>query len=357
MPEVWILAGDSASWGGFTGDLYGGGNGGAVAGKTEVTLGQGDYTGNLSGGGNGAGGTVGSGTLFHFTSDGAARISGNVFGGGDNGAAVSNGAVVELNNANTVIDGDVYGGGRNAAVNGGTTVRMSGGTVTNVYGGGKGGQVSGDAVLLISGGNVTGEAFAGGSGGLVTGNTRLVLNTSVDGDIYGGGKNGNVAGNTAVEVNANFKGDIYGGGYNGAVFGRIAITIAAGCDAAGAFIYAGGTGDVNTATKTGDAITLNINSAAYNQAYNIVLGTCNDASTAGNATVYGNVVLNVQSNSESGTSLAQIYVGGYRTAAGITTVTGKATLTLGEVLFSGHLLAAGMRPEPGLPSSSKAVLN
>lgn len=157
-------------------------------------------------------------------------------------------------------------------------------------------------MLLIAGGNITGEAFAGGSGGLVTGNTRLVLNTSVDGDIYGGGKNGNVAGNAAVEVNANFRGDIYGGGCSGAVFGRIVITIAAGCDAAGAFIYAGGTGDVNTATKTGDAITVNINSAVCNQAYNIVLGTCNDASSAGNATVYGDVVLNLQNNGSRGGS-------------------------------------------------------
>ena len=340
--EVWILAGDSGNWGGVTGDVYGGGNGGAVAGRTEITLGHGDYLGNIFGGGTGAGGTVGSGTLFHFTSDGTVRISGHIYGGGDNGAVVSNGAVVDLNNKNAVVNGDVYGGGRNAAVDGGTTVRISGGTVTNVYGGGRGGQVNGDAVLLIAGGNITGEAFAGGSGGLVTGNTRLVLNTSVDGDIYGGGKNGNVAGNAAVEVNANFRGDIYGGGCSGAVFGRIVITIAAGCDAAGAFIYAGGTGDVNTATKTGDAITVNINSAVCNQAYNIVLGTCNDASSAGNATVYGDVVLNLQNNGAgAGASSGRIYVGGYRTAAGTTTVTGKATLTIGSVRMSDILFAGG----------------
>lgn len=73
-----------------------------------------------------------------------------------------------------------------------------------------------------------------------------------------------------------------------------------------------------------------------------MLGTCNDASSAGNATVYGDVVLNLQNNGAgAGASSGRIYVGGYRTAAGTTTVTGKATLTIGSVRMSDILFAGG----------------
>ena len=248
-----------------------------------------------------------------------------------------------LDNAGTRISGGIYGGGRDGAVvSGGAVVNILNGSVTDVYGGGKNSLVEGDTTLTLTGGNITGEAFAGGNGGNVTGNARLVLNTTVDGDIYGGGRNGDVYGSTALEINADFKGDIYGGGSGGDVFGKISIALTAGCAAADKFIYAGGTGDVNTAAGTGDAITVTIDSPAYGSAYNIVLGTRNGSGAGGNSTIYGDIRLNlIRNGAASGAASGRIYMGGYRTVSGTTTVTGKAYLSIGAVTLSGILFAGG----------------
>lgn len=54
------------------------------------------------------------------------------------------------------------------------------------------------------------------------------------------------------------------------------------------------------------------------------------------------MVLNLQNNGAGAeASSGRIYVGGYRTAAGTTTVTGKATLTIGSVRMSDILFAGG----------------
>ncbi|HCH84065.1 MAG TPA: hypothetical protein DFL85_00970 [Lentisphaeria bacterium] len=309
---VRINAGNDA-WGGLTGDVHGGGSNGRVGGKAEIFLDYGNIEGNIYGGGTGSASVVAGGTLINLDNAGAV-VSGGIYGGGRDGAVVSGGAVVNILN----------------------------GSVTDVYGGGKNSLVEGDTTLTLTGGNITGEAFAGGNGGNVTGNARLVLNTTVDGDIYGGGRNGDVYGSTALEINADFKGDIYGGGSGGDVFGKISIALTAGCAAADKFIYAGGTGDVNTAAGTGDAITVTIDSPAYGSAYNIVLGTRNGSGAGGNSTIYGDIRLNlIRNGAASGAASGRIYMGGYRTVSGTTTVTGKAYLSIGAVTLSGILFAGG----------------
>ncbi len=349
-------------WGGTVGSVYGGGNGSGstVIGETIVTVG-GSVTGVIYGGGNNA--DVDGNTNVTFTWGNADLV----YGGGNNAnvsgiSALTIGGNAELAYAgcNNAISGsnkltvsggystNIYGGGSSGSSVTNITVDIIGGNTVNLYGGGNGDQVNGDITMTLSGGNITGRAFAGGGeGSTVFGNVTWNLQSGVEGDIYGGGYKSNVHGNTTLNISANINGNVFGGGDLGEVFGKINITLSAGCDANGKTIYGGGSGNVNTASQTGTAIKITVNSDSFAEAYNIVLGNYNDA-IGEDSNVFGDIELDLQKNG-AGTTAAtgRIYVGGYRVAEGITTVTGKATLTIGSARLTNTLLAGGFASNNG----------
>ena len=104
-----------------------------------------------------------------------ATVGGNVYGGGDLGAVVGS-TTVTIQHANTQIGNDVYGGGNKADVSGSVIVNVNNGTIANdVYGGGALADVNVTNNALTTGatttvnlnnGTVTGNVYGGGLGDL-----------------------------------------------------------------------------------------------------------------------------------------------------------------------------------------------
>ena len=102
----------------------------------------------------------------------------------------------------------IYGGYESDALNGNTSVTMTGGTVRAIYGGGN--WLEGDSRAMVSG-----ETMLDISGGMVAG------------DVYGGGNNSNAsAGGTNIKITGGeIAGSVYGGGMQGKVTGTVSVTI------------------------------------------------------------------------------------------------------------------------------------
>ena len=172
----------------------------------------------------------------------AAKITGNVYGGGNeaditgdtqvnistqkNGASYAS-VTLAANATGVSIDGDVFGAGKGvdsyaevAKVEGSTTIVIGGGEIKkSVYGGGELSQVGGDTDIRVMGGTIGtttlggetyGNVYGGGKGnkdskngtidnatlvaaGLIKGNTNITVSGgSIIHNIYGGGAHGSV---------------------------------------------------------------------------------------------------------------------------------------------------------------------
>lgn len=273
------------------GNVYGGGDKGAVSGSTTITiLDSSNITNNVFGGGNQANVSGDTsiytensniGTVYGGGNAGAVNGTGNVenastvtilgstidksvYGGGNKGKVNGNTYVLITESVGddgntlkaTTIGGSVYGGGRAANVNG-TYVGIQNKTqAQNIFGGGELGEVETSTNVYIEESTITNNVYGGGQGteassdtslpGQVKGNCNLKIlnNTTINNRVFGGGQGitAVVGKNTTVEFkeNSTTGDDIYGGGDNGPVNGTTSLFISSGN--IGGSAYAAGNG-------------------------------------------------------------------------------------------------------------------
>ena len=201
VQKSFVVVADEAQ---ISGNVYGGGNNGYCTDDTEVWV--------LGGGKN------------------TMKVSGSVYGGanlsrseGANTVTVKNGTIV----------GSVYGGAQGSSatsnivyVTGKATVNVSGGTMTNVYGGGLGAQtrMNSGTEVNISGGTINNNVYGGGALGTVNAvGTVVTVSGGTVNDVYGAGmgsssQRANITGSTTVAVSGGtVNGSVYGSGQNGTV--------------------------------------------------------------------------------------------------------------------------------------------
>ena len=262
-------------------DVYGGGFGGttttaniylneAVLPGEDNPIGGNANVTNIYGGSN-TNGTVGTSnvnlSLGNVT---------NVFGGG-NGAGVGT--------ANVNLDGitidTIFGGSKNAGVTTNTNVQLNSGTVTNVFGGGYDTGVT-NANVTQNGATVT-NIFGGNQGGTGDGgettNATININNATAQNIYGGNQNKGITRNATINITGTsvVNGELYGGGL-GTDIGRSDMTGSTTINITGGTIM----NDINGGSK---------NATVYGTT-NINIGkdaVTNDALTAGNIVINGNI--------------------------------------------------------------------
>lgn len=201
----------------ITGNVFGGGDNGPVNGYTNVNVISSAVNGTVYGGGNNA--EVGRDTKVIINNSNINTI----FGGGNLGI-VRNNTDVDIINSSKI--GTLYGGGCSAAVNGYTDVYVEGCPVDNVYGGGQGidATVQNDTnVTLVPNGAtktiINQNVYGGGDQGRVNGKTLInVTETTVTGTVYGGGNRADIGNNTGIYITDNSEvNSVYGGGNEGKV--------------------------------------------------------------------------------------------------------------------------------------------
>lgn len=231
-----------------SGNVYGGGNIGYIAHKSNVYILGGTVGGSVFGGAygnefdiptsnvyveggkvNGSvyGGSNNSGTVNNSNITMTDGTTENVFGGGfgqntNIGTTATPGSST-VNISGGTINNNVYGGGEEGKVNGNADVTVSGGTMKNVFGAGKGGtttaQVSGQTFVTVSGGTISESVYGGGEAGDVVKSGQLastvtVSGGSIAGDVFGGGRMGKTNGNTEVDIKGGIiRGSVFGGAY------------------------------------------------------------------------------------------------------------------------------------------------
>ena len=159
----------------ISGNVYGGGLGATATVKAnpKVTIGYDATMGTPSTASSLIQNLVGS--TYTMPEALYAKVGGNVYGGGDLGAVVGSTSVT-IQHANTQIGNDVYGGGNKADVSGSVVVNVNNGTIDHdVYGGGALADVNVTNNALTTGatttvnlnnGTVTGNVYGGGLGDL-----------------------------------------------------------------------------------------------------------------------------------------------------------------------------------------------
>ena len=198
---------------GIRGNVFGGGNQGAVTANPTVNVGYDDASMST---------LIPEGYLIAEASR-RAYVTGNVYGGGNEAGVTS----PTVNIISGTVATDVYGGcNTNGTVTGDIAVNLTGGTVGNdVFGGGKGNATAtqGNVTVTINGGAVTRDVYGGSALGQVNDAladlTKVWLKSgTVGGNLYGGGMgqaeiadNGQLNGNVEVHIN--------GGTVTGSVFG------------------------------------------------------------------------------------------------------------------------------------------
>ena len=250
-----------------TGNVYGGGNIGYIAHKSNVYILGGTIEGSVFGGAYGnalviptsnvyvEGGTVngsvyggsnstGTVTNSHVTVSDCEKVT-NVFGGGL-GASTVIGANTEVNVSGGTINNNVYGGGEEGSITSNTAVTISGGTMNSVYGAGLGtkytsdtwpptaanANIGGTTTVTVSGGTMA-NVYGGGENGSVAWNatatstagksTVTVSGGEVTENVFGGGENGTTQGSTVVNITGgNIRGNAFGGALG--AHGRIYVT-------------------------------------------------------------------------------------------------------------------------------------
>lgn len=166
-------------------------------------------------------------------------IRGNVFGGGNQGAVTANpivnigydatsmsalipeGYSIAEANRRAYVTGSVYGGGNEAGVTSPTVNIISGTVADDVYGGcNTNGTVTGDIAVNLTGGTVGNDVFGGGKGNATAtqGNVTVTIEGgTVTRDVYGGSALGQVNDETTDLTKVWLKsgtvgGNLYGGG-------------------------------------------------------------------------------------------------------------------------------------------------
>ena len=174
---------------------------GKTFGNVEMNINGGTIYANVYGGGAG----VGEVKLKNGDTYGAltnmARLTGN--------SVVKIGGDAEIRSSKGK-GGNVYGGGMLAAVDGTTSIKISGtATITgNVYGAAQG--VTSESSLIHTQTLENAQQF-----GLVNGNTTVTTsdNPTISGDIYGGAESAITNGNTSITLDGcTLNGNVYGGG-------------------------------------------------------------------------------------------------------------------------------------------------
>jgi len=203
------------SGGKIHGNVYGGGNAAAVKGTVEINaLSGSNITGDLYGGSNSSEAVTG---LITINSAGEVR---NIFGAGNGSSTEANGGTRVTVQNGASVSGNVYGGGEQGTVTQ-TEVVLSGGTITgSVFGGGNRVGTSRATVTLSDGPTITGNIYGGSN---VEGETTVseitVGGTRLD-DIYGGGWGENttvLTSNVTAQSGSVIKGSLFGGGLKGEV--------------------------------------------------------------------------------------------------------------------------------------------
>ena len=246
------VVGQVSSNGSDGGDVYGGGQYGAVNGTTSVLVQSGSSVRNVYGGGQGVQNDHSFASVAGATEVTVhGKVTGNVYGGGD--LAKVAGATVILVGAE--IESSVFGGGNgdggtanSAGVSGNTDVQVRSSTVGgSVYGGGNG--VKGNGYIAI----VYGSASVSVSDG-----------SSVDGSVFGGGNYGRVGPDpdetritnsitvSVTGASTSVEGSVYGGGYgetNGLATYALIRTVTINCKQIGGSVFGGSNfGDDNCLT-------------------------------------------------------------------------------------------------------------
>ncbi len=310
-----------------SGNVYGGGKGldsdhskGQVTGNPIVTIGDND-------------------------NNHQAIITGDVYGGGDAGNVAGTPQVTVINKCNTRI-GYVYGGGNAADVNG-TNVAINGGTIVyDVFGGGHGDKaslgtghsdkvanVNGNAVVSITGATI-GRVFAGSNiNGTITGNNcSLTINKANDancamkiGEVYGGG---NMANGNATSISVGCTGGWTTTGTKNHTNANLTDN-RIGYELEGIGVVYGGANQADIGTNGNHSdITLNINSGMVNQ----VFGGNN---TSGD--IYGTIAVNINKNAQT----CGWYVGDVFGGGNLATYSGSPTVTLTAGTVSGNIYGGG----------------
>ena len=252
-------------------NLYGGSNQSGTVNTTNVKL-QSGKVGNAYGGNN-KGGTCNNAIVLV---EGTARVTNNVYGGGNEVDTSSTN--VNLTSAGATIP-NVYGGGNSASV---YTTQITKGNVkvTNLFGGSnKAGTVQ-QSYINHNGGQ-TGTLYGGNNSGGSTLLTNIYYSGGTTTNVYGGG---NKAASTTTNVNiySGTANTIYGGGSNaGATTSNVNANYGTITEIYGGSNYSG---KVNT---TNVKVTTNVTSI-YGGGNQAEIGTSNVEVTAGTiGTIYG----------------------------------------------------------------------
>lgn len=258
----------------FTGNIYGGGEMGAVDGTTNVTIKGGVFEKEIFGAGKGEDGHINKAKVTGtsgVTVDGG-NVSATIYGGGAL-AIVDGDTDVNLNGGD--ISQDVFGGGMgelnddhtaktSADVTGTANVTANGTTFTfpkngidplynhNIYGGGNLASIVGATNVTINKGLLP-AGFLDGDVTSSWGKWIAAVNTQTDnvvqGSVFGGGYgvNTRVTNTAAVHVNVTDNDaankamiDVIGGGYNGCVLSNTDVTVAGAAEIYK--VYGGGLG-------------------------------------------------------------------------------------------------------------------
>ena len=180
------------------GNVFGAGNGnssvstiGSVE-NSRVLINGGTIQGNVYGGGNygAVGGSTSSDSVTTEVRINAGQINGSVYGGGNrNGAGTSSvNAAITIGVNGGTIDESVFGGSSvKGIIYGSTNVTVNGGTIkTDVYGGGEGGHQNNNNPGTYVRDNVS----------VTIGNNSVQTTPRIEGNVYGGSAFGTVNGTT-----------------------------------------------------------------------------------------------------------------------------------------------------------------
>lgn len=279
------------------------------------------------GGGNQANYTYGNGYPT-VTVHGCDNSIGYVYGGG-NAAAVAQ-TDVTIWGGNKI--GNVFGGGngqvRAANVNGGTNVKIYGGTIGDVYGGSNtNGNIGGAISVLVNaqaeGGNAAcpidvDNVYGGGNKAASAAGQITIGCAEHIGAVYGGANQANVTGNISLNIKAGNVDNVFGGNNNsGEIDGTITVNInedkaAYPCGMAVGNVYGGG----NKAAYTGSPTVNFVNGTSTGSVFGGGLGKT--------AVVVGDPKVNIGSWTEGSVIIGGDVFGGGDLAA----VEGNPTVTI-----------------------------
>ena len=329
---------------------------GKTYGNVVLNINGGTMYCNVYGGGAGVAEALQKNTTTYGTLTNMARLTGNTF--------VNIGGTAKILSYNGV-GGNVYGGGMLAAVDGTTTVNISGDAVIegNVFGAAQGitNDVSITTIPHTSAPYLLHTPENATLFGLVNGNTVIKTsgNPSINGDIYGGAESAITNGSTSITLNGcTLNGNIYGGGL-GALTGGTSATTATDAQVTASADIKGTTyikvDKVDYASSSNDYYLYgggNMASKVEGKTEIIV----NDCTTKGQMSVYGGgygtmapvsdtyTTINDFTTKEGDYGLATIFGGGN---AG--PVSGGATVTLnggqvfGDVFGGGNVASVGTK--------------